>query len=613
MALTLAIEGNGGSDLTYELSKSSISVGASSQNDIVLRSPGVAPHHLTIQDNGKVYTFIAAQRQVVVLNGERRSRGVLKVGDRIRIGTATLVFKGVGESDLEDSPTADATKTESDRDAGASVTQTKSRAGAARSKSEVLLYSEPSRLAEARQKMVEIFRIGVPADLVPPLRTFFDDFFSNRQALLAGLDDDGRFEPIASHWTGELPRLPPRTYEELGSPGRYAVLRFAGREILIYPVEYGGLHRSAFILAETTVEDREDDEVLLAELARMLAVHWERIESSSSLFGPWETAARKQIGERLPGTSQAVQVLRDSVLEAARSAYPALICGRMGSGRMWMAKLIAGLHPTGELPVHMVQCAEDADERMRIELFGGDGSDEGARLIEKVRGQVVVIRDVHKLSETVQRELAATIRHDLEAGYGPGIRWLATTVQDCLGLLNDGVLDAALFHLFQRHTIHIPSIDQRREDLPLLIVRLLERVGAEQGKQIRGIELETLNSLLKHPFPGEMVELLAELRRLVSATPDGEMVRGLVPVGQVAADASGQPAAVPDVAGLLAQDDMKIVIPAVEQLVIDRVLRQTLGNQSKAARRLNLSRGALIAKMKEYKIPDYRYLRRKRR
>ncbi len=52
------------------------------------------------------------------------------------------------------------------------------------------------------------------------------------------------------------------------------------------------------------------------------------------------------------------------------------------------------------------------------------------------------------------------------------------------------------------------------------------------------------------------------------------------------------------------------MIPFVEHLIIDRVLRRTKGNQSKAARVLNLSRGALIAKMKEYEIPDYRYLRR---
>ena len=96
--MTLAIEGRGGSELTYELTKPVISIGASSDNDVVIRSPGVAPHHLVIQRNGNVFTFLGQARQHVVLNGERRSRGVLRVGDRIRIGTATLIFKGVGES-----------------------------------------------------------------------------------------------------------------------------------------------------------------------------------------------------------------------------------------------------------------------------------------------------------------------------------------------------------------------------------------------------------------------------------------------------------------------------------------------------------------------------------
>jgi len=65
-----------------------------------------------------------------------------------------------------------------------------------------------------------------------------------------------------------------------------------------------------------------------------------------------------------------------------------------------------------------------------------------------------------------------------------------------------------------------------------------------------------------------------------------------------------------DTAVVLSQDDLKVVIPAVERLLIDRVLRRSLGNQSKAARELNLSRGALISKIKEYEIQDYRALRR---
>ncbi len=202
------------------------------------------------------------------------------------------------------------------------------------------------------------------------------------------------------------------------------------------------------------------------------------------------------------------------------------------------------------------------------------------------------------------------VTEDIESAYGPAVRWIVTTGEDATTMLNEGVLDVTLFRLFDRHVIRVPSLVDRREDLPLLIVRLLERVGAEQGKEIRGIELETLNSVLEYTFAGQMTELLGELRRLVSATPDGEMVRGVVPRRASAVHGSSADETEEIYASLINIDDLKVVIPAVERLIIDRVLRGVKGNQSKAARTLNLSRGALISKIKDYEIPDYRSLRR---
>jgi DNA-binding NtrC family response regulator len=609
--VTLAIEGNGGPDLTYELVKQVISIGASSQNDVVIRSPGVAPRHLVIQRNDKVFTFLAQPRQVVVLNGERRSRGVLRVGDRIRIGTATLIFKGIDEEEPEIELVSDERREEP---AAAIAASHEEVVRPVRGRSEVVLYSEPNRLAEARQHMVEIFRAGVRSDLVPSLRTFLGTFFNGRQAMLAWLDEDGRFQPIVSQWTGEVPRLPARTFDELGASGRYALLRLAGRQQLIYPVSRGALESQAYLIIESLDEDLENDQALLAELSRMLAVHWERVESSSSLYGAWEDATRKAVEDHLPGTSPAVRVLRESVVQAARSTFPVLLCGRPGSGRTAVATLISSIHPTGELPVQAIQVKEGDDDTFRLDLFGPP-SEHGSRatLAERAKGSLIVIRDIHLLSPGTQRELAAAMSHDIDSGYGPAVRWVATTEPDCMALVNDGVLDSTLYNLFQRHIMRIPALNQRREDLPLLVVRLLDAVGAEQDKEIRGIELETLNSLLNHPFEGEMSELVGELRRLVSATPDGEMVRGTVPaVPSGPREAGAPPAGEPSIAALIVQDDLKVVVPEVERMIIDRVLRRTLGNQSKAARTLNLSRGALIAKIKEYGLPDYRHLRRSR-
>jgi hypothetical protein len=65
-------------------------------------------------------------------------------------------------------------------------------------------------------------------------------------------------------------------------------------------------------------------------------------------------------------------------------------------------------------------------------------------------------------------------------------------------------------------------------------------------------------------------------------------------------------------AALRQTDDLKVIVETVEREVIDRAMRRVEGNQSRGAHVLNISRGSLIAKLKEYQIPDYRYLRRER-
>lgn len=604
--VTLVIEGTGGSQLTYQLEKQAVSVGASSRNDIVLRAPGVAPQHVVIQRNGEVFTFLGQNRQVVVLNGERRSRGVLKVGDKIRIGTATIIFKG-GEAD--DSSVAVVEDGAVEPDETPSKPAAAADAGARRS--EIVLFREPHRLSDARRELVEIFRSPMRSDLVPSLRTFLATVFEDRKALLAVIDEEGKFQPVISQWEGDLPRLPGRTFDELAASGRYAVLRLAGQVLLVYPVDRGPLQTSAYLLAETTPEDQDEDRELLGELARMLSVHWDRVERSTSLYGEWVARAQQTLEANLPGTSQAVRILRDSVGAAARSASPVMLCGPQGVGRMFLANLIASLRPAGEPPVQVFQARDDDDAAFRLELFGSGGDEDRKSLGERSRGTVVVVRDVHLMAPGLQRELAAAVSGDLESAYGPAVRWMVTTGADAMKMLNEGELDATLFRLFDHHVIRVPSLADRREDLPLIIVRLIERVGVEQGKEIRGIELETLNSILDYTFDGEMTELLGEVRRLVSATPDGEMVRGVVPrrASTGAGSATDDTAAI--YASLINDDDLKVVIPGVERLVIDRVLRRVKGNQSQAARVLNLSRGALISKIKDYEIPDYRALRRK--
>ena len=608
--LALAIDPGDGSELRYDLSKEVVSIGASSSNDVVLRSPGVAPVHFVIRRSGESVTFLGQPRQIVLLNGERRSRGVLTGGDRLKIGTATVVILSTTEEVVElnsKEAGSSAVKQPAVGSEAEAVDEVKTRA-------EVVLYNEPKRLAEARRQLLEIFQSGLDSDLVSSLQNYLATVFEGRRALLAWLDHQGVLQPIVSNWTGAVPQLPIRTFAELAHGDRVAMLRGSGREALIYPVIVSGSDSRIYLMAETGEESRDEDRTLLAELAAMVAIHWARVEGSSELLGEWEADARANLESRLPGTSPAVRDLRERVLSASRSPGPALISGRVGSGRAYIASLIASLRPTGKPWIRVLQARGGDESALRVELFGS-GTTIGAReLAARAGGGVVVVRSIERMSISLQAELAVMIGKDQGSDYGSKVRWILTVAESCEALMADGSIDQELFNHAARNLIRVPSLEERREDLPLVIVRMLETIGDEQGKEIRGIALETLDSLLGYSFEGQMSELLSELRRLVSATPEGEMVRGSVRRGLTGSgDVAGGDIEGFDATAMLGEDDLKVVIPTVERLLIDRVLRRSLGNQSKAARDLNLSRGALIAKIKEYEIPDYRSLRRSKR
>jgi two-component system response regulator AtoC len=192
------------------------------------------------------------------------------------------------------------------------------------------------------------------------------------------------------------------------------------------------------------------------------------------------------------------------------------------------------------------------------------------------------------------------------------VRWLATCGEDPLGAVQQGRLSSQLFMLFAPRMLRVPRLTERREDLPILIATLLQRAAAEQGKKLRGITLDCLNLLLARQFPAEMSDLIAEISRLVTATPEGEMVRCEAHDVAARGDTSSPSDLPPELLQVLASNNLKDTIPRVEQLLIDRVMRQVKGNQSKGSRMLGISRGALITKLKEYGIPDYRYLRRRK-
>jgi len=90
----------------------------------------------------------------------------------------------------------------------------------------------------------------------------------------------------------------------------------------------------------------------------------------------------------------------------------------------------------------------------------------------------VVVRDVQRMSPELQRQMASVIEEDGVSGYGAKVRWILTGDEEIIGSAAEAGLDASLLNHLQNHLIRVPSIEEHREDLPLIVVRMLEWIGA---------------------------------------------------------------------------------------------------------------------------------------
>lgn len=602
--ILLSVESENGAVLTYRLAKGQVSVGSSSRNDVVVRAPGVGDRHLVIHKNNDVFTFVTVDRQTVVLNGERRSRGVLNPGDKVRLGGLTLVFRGLEGTPLDLVDEARGSE------------ETRPAAGPETSPGAVVYRADPAGFGEARQRLIDLFR-ELRGDRLSQVVAILRETLPESEIAVVVPGEKDEPVALASVWGGELPRLPRSIMGELSHGARIAMIGQRDGQVIAVPVIGAQGAVAALVLARPVGMLADEGVSLLGEAARLLGLRWQEIERDDAIFSGWEVEARHRLESLLPGSSQATQILRAGVLAAAHGHEPVLVCGAQGTGRTEVARILAALGPLGSRSLTLVEAREAPLDTLREELFGpakrpSFGAEAGGA-IGRARGGVLVIRGIDRLGLPLQSELAAVIgAQQREALSSNTVRWVVTCDEDPLALVQQGKLSSPLFLVFSQRMLRVPRLSERREDLPMLIAHLMRQCASGQQKQLKGITLDCLNALLSRGFPGEMAELVGEVNRLVTATPDGEMVRCDSATASLPGATSAAGEIPPELLPVLSADNLKEAIPRVEQMLIDRVMRRVRGNQSKGARILGISRGALIAKLKEYSVPDYRYLRRRK-
>jgi DNA-binding NtrC family response regulator len=309
----------------------------------------------------------------------------------------------------------------------------------------------------------------------------------------------------------------------------------------------------------------------------------------------------------MSGSSPAFTAFARAVARVAGSDASVLLEGESGSGKGRAARALHALSPRRDGPLVEVGLSALAPTLIEAELFGHEeGAYTGAQRartgrFRRAEGGTLVLDGVETLPDALQVKLLRAVQEHVVSPLGSeedvpvDVRVIATAACDLRAEVDAGAFREDLYYRLAVVPLYVPSLRERREDLPQLIERRAAEIAARTGVARRPLAAPALERLLAHRWPGNVRELENALERVLILVPEDALARH--------GDAPGRP---PVEAGELAFLDeatagmaQKLAAEALahgiaadelESALFELALREEHGDVSAAARRVGLSR-----------------------
>lgn len=282
----------------------------------------------------------------------------------------------------------------------------------------------------------------------------------------------------------------------------------------------------------------------------------------------------------------------------AMSNANVLITGASGTGKELVARAIHDHSCRKDKPFVAVNCGSFTETILESELFGHEkgsftGADRARRgLVESSDGGTLFLDEVTETSLSFQVKLLRAIQEQQVRRVGSNsdtsidVRVLAASNSDVSDLIRRGLFRQDLFYRLSVVQITLPTLEERREDIPLLVENFLQQFRARNGRRVT-IEPSAVELLQARSWPGNVRELENTVYRLAIFARNGRIARPDI-------DAELQRNAV------AAEDNERSPNPdrllELEKQHIVQILKLTRGNKSEAARRLGIERKTLYKK-----------------
>ncbi|MGY8986558.1 MAG: nitrogen assimilation response regulator NtrX [Sphingomonadales bacterium] len=255
----------------------------------------------------------------------------------------------------------------------------------------------------------------------------------------------------------------------------------------------------------------------------------EQATEAESLRRENEELKRKSgFGNIFTGRSQAITSLRNIIEKVSPTNSRVMISGSQGTGKEIAAKLLHSLSLRASAAFISVNSANIEPERMEPELFGIEQNGIVAKtgLFEKAHGGTLFFDEVADMPLPTQGKILKVLTDQKFTRVGGtksvqvDVRVVSATSQNLKDKIKQGTFREDLYHRLNVVPIRVPSLSERREDIPLLVDIFLKLMATTTGRPIRPIGIEALAILEGYEWPGNLRQLKNVIERIIILGPE---------------------------------------------------------------------------------------------
>lgn len=330
-----------------------------------------------------------------------------------------------------------------------------------------------------------------------------------------------------------------------------------------------------------------------------------QLKNENKLLKRRLTQKRNRFG--MIGDSPVMRSLFNTIEKVTDVNCNVVITGESGTGKELVARALHDYSSRKEAPFVTVDCGALNESMLESELFGHEqNAFSGAEtrqvgLLEQASGGTLFLDEICNITDAMQIKLMRTIESNKISRLGSSdeisidVRIIAASNRNMEHAIDEGELRHDFYHRLNVVNIHVPTLNERREDIPALIEQFIQEFAEQYNRDIKGYDNTSMQLLCEAPWTGNVRELRNIVERAVILSE--EPVLHWLREDESEADAI-------DNSSINFSDENFMSLEELEEKYINHVLRCFKGKKTKAAKTLGIDKTTLWRKLRRYDISE---------